>query len=114
MIDEKEKALKEAMELEKENREKIRELIAEGKLPELKVMNRKQRRELGTSGYDFGKIRLDDKRTFTEIRDDMFDWILDHIYPDFNFDEVDNPTCNAFALLTYKNSMQDNLAAKNF
>lgn len=97
----------------KENREIIKRLISDNVLPPAKKLSRKQRKDLDKTGNDISKISKDDKRSFLQIRDDMVDWILDTIYPDFNFDELDNDVCTAFALYTYNISIKDVLAEKN-
>lgn len=113
LSEEQRKQIQEAEEKEQRNREIIKKLVAEGKLPEPRSMSRSERKALDLTGNNIAKIKKDDSRTFAAIQDDMFDWILDNIYKGHNFDSLDNNICSAFALYTYKITFEDDLAAKN-
>ncbi len=110
----KEEALKRAEEIVESNRKYMRDLIGEGKLPQLQSLTRKQRKDMDAAGVNITKIKADDKRTYAEITDCMIDWIFDHVYPDFKgFDDLDEGVCKAFGLLTFSHTYRDNLAEKN-
>lgn len=113
MTEEQKQKMSEAEEKEKENRAVIDGLINSGKLPALRSMTRKQRRDMDAAGANIGKFKRDDMRTFVDVRDTMCDWILDNVYSGWDFDALDNNVTLAFALLTYKMTYEDTLAAKN-
>ena len=94
-------------------RNELRKLAKEGLIPEPRPMTRKERRALDAAELNMSKVPLSDERRFIHVRDDMYDWILDHIYAGHDFDEVDNCVCNALALYTYQLTYQDDIAAKN-
>lgn len=98
---------------EAENRKILLGLVADGKLPTPRGLTRTERKALDATGFNIGKIKPDKMNEFSEIAEQMYDWIMDTIYPDFTFDEVSNNVCNAFALYTYKLTYEDNLAGKN-
>lgn len=73
-------------------------------------MTRKERKEFLKSGLDpaFVKKTGDDAAdnlAMTEISEKMIDWILEHIYPDQNFDNVSNAECIKLARDTYALTM---------
>lgn len=109
--DEVEKKIEEIM---NKNREFIKEQIKTGKLPEISPLSRKLRRAMDAAGANMGKTKADDKRTLSEIRDDMCDWILDNAYKDFDFSEIDDAVCRTVALFTYRLTFRDELGEKNF
>lgn len=111
-----EKLLEEQKRIEKgveDTRNALKKLITEGALPAARAMKRPERRNLDKAGLNIKSYRYNSDKTFSEAQEAMADWILDNIYPDFNFDDLDNNICNLFALYTYHLSYQDNLATKN-
>lgn len=95
------------------NRKVLFDLVEQGKLPEPRAMTRKERRAFDASGNNFFKPKSKDTRPFAGIVDDATDWVLDHIYPDFDFDDLPNNICNAFASYTVGLTYKDELAEKN-
>ena len=100
-------------EINERNREYIKKLVAEGKLPEPRPLKRKERKALDESNLHIWKIKKTDERAFTDIKEAMCDWILDNIYEGFDFSDVDDGTANYFAMYTFGLSYRDELAEKN-
>lgn len=105
--------MKQEEERQKANREFLLRLIKEEKLPKARAMNRTERRKLDAAGLNVPKLRNYGEKSFQQIWEDMTDWILDEIYPDFNFDELDNNICSAFGSYIYNLTYGDDLTAKN-
>lgn len=110
--DKKKKEIEEAKTIAEQNREIIRKLVAEGKLPEPRPLTRKERKELDKAGYNVFKIKQQDSRSISEIREDCADWILEKLYPDFDFD-LPNPICLWFGSYIFAISYKDDLSEKN-
>lgn len=109
----------ELMDKQKEQQKKVEEtrlilkqLISEGKLPEARSLTRGERRALDKAGVNIRKADYAQKRVDT-IVDEMADWIIDHIYPEFDFDSVANNVCTLFAMYVYQMTYEDDLATKN-
>jgi hypothetical protein len=88
-------------------------MIAAGKLPAVAKLTRKQRRALDAAGFNLRKTKFDTTADLMAGVDNMADWVLDTIYPGFDFDDLDDDICRVFALYTYQNTYDDDLAAKN-
>lgn len=95
------------------NREILLALVAEGKLPEPRAMTRKERKEFDASGNNPYKPKTKDSRSFLAFADDATDWIFDHMYKDFDADNLPNNVCNIFALYIVGLTYKDELAEKN-
>jgi|LSQX01.3.fsa_nt_gb hypothetical protein len=81
------------------------------KVPAVRAMTRKQFRQMKEAGFDPLKVDQEEQASSTL---DMFDWILDNIYPDHDFDEYPNGECMRLAADTFKLAMgQPTEEAKN-
>lgn len=108
-IEKMEELAKKREEKDKKNRIIIDEMISEGKLPEIRSLTRKERKMMDDAGVNIRKIdAINDENV-----DNMADWILDNIYSDFNFDDMDNNICSLFGILVFRATYEDDLAAKN-
>lgn len=103
----------EVKELAEKNREYMKSLITEGKLPEARALTRAERKKLDAAGHNLFKIKENDKRSLAEVKENLTDWILDTIYPDVSFDDVSNNVCNWFAEYVFAISYRDDLSEKN-
>lgn len=108
------------MQAEKEMRNKMEEtrtilkqMMRDGKLPEARAMKRSERKRLNTAGLNLNNYKAGLQKNFTELQEEMCDWILDHVYPEFDFDDLPNNIGYVFALHTYMLTYQDDLAEKN-
>lgn len=114
MTDEEKKNKEKAEKIYKEQQEYIEKLITEKKLPELRSLTRRERKELDAANLNYTKlIFTSDKRNAIQIKEDCFDWILDNIYKSFNFGDLPNNLCWAFANMTYNMTYGDKLSEKN-
>lgn len=96
-----------------ETRQVLKQLIADGVLPQARAMKRSERKKLDDAGLNIKLYTYRSDKSFNEAQEEMSDWIMDNIYPGFNFDDIDNNVCNLFALYTYQLSYEDTLAIKN-
>lgn len=113
MSEEQKNTENEIKELHEKNRELILEMVAEGKLPEPRKLSRAERRKLDEAKVNIFKIEPTDSRTYFAVKEDMADWIIDNIYKDVNFDNVDNNVCLFFGEYTFGLSYKSDLAVKN-
>lgn len=95
------------------NRELIMEMVKNGELPEPRPMTRAERLKIDRDGLNILKIKRDDQRPFWEIQDDMREWILKNIYPEFTFDALPNNVVEWFAEYSFMISFRDDLSTKN-
>lgn len=110
---EKEKELEEAKRIGEQNLKIIKQLIAEGKLPELRSLTRKERKALDAANMNVFKIKASDPRSLYAVREDCSDWILDNVYPDFDFNDVPNNILLWFGNKVFGMTYRDDLAEKN-
>lgn len=111
-----EKILKEKEKYEREveeTRAALKELIKDGRLPKARPMTRGERKKLDKEGININAFNADSKLTYAQMRDKMVDFILDVVYPEFNFDDLSNAVCLAFATYIYALSYEDKIATKN-
>ncbi|MDF2631433.1 MAG: hypothetical protein K0Q85_29 [Caproiciproducens sp.] len=97
------------------NREIILRLAKEGKLPEPRKLTHGERKRLDAAKVNVFKIEAEnDKRSYFTVRDEMSDWIVTNIYPDFKgFDDIDNNIVRFFGEYVFGLSYRDDLAEKN-
>lgn len=112
-LTEQQKAEKEAKRIYEANRELVLVLVKEGKLPDPRKLSYSERRKLDASGLHMWKIKPDDKRGFLEVKEDMVDWILATVYPNFDFDGLDNNICVFFGEYVFGLSYRNDLSVKN-
>ena len=98
---------------EKAKRDILLALVAKGELPAPSPLTRSQRKALDLTGFNISKSKTTDMMEYSELAEKMYDWIMDNVYPDFNFDSVANNICTAFALYVYKLTYEDIAAEKN-
>ena len=96
-----------------ENKKVIMSLVADGKLPQPRSLTRKERKAIDSKGLNIFKIRPEDKRSIAEVRDELFDFILDTAFPDFDFDELPNNVASWFADYVFAITYRDELSEKN-
>lgn len=96
-----------------ESKKVMLKLVKEGKLPEPRPLTRKERKELDNNGMNLFKIKENDKRTFSQMREDTTDYILNTIYKDFDFDDLPNNVCLWFGQYVFGITYKDQLAEKN-
>ena len=111
--EQREKEMAAAKEQGEKNRDILKGLVAEGKLPEPRALTRSERKKLDAAGHNILKIKRDDPRTLSQIKEDMADWILDNNYPGFDF-ALENNICLWFGEYVFAISYRDDLSAKNF
>lgn len=109
----KEDVQKEAQERHEKITAEIMKMIADGKLPEVRSMTRKQRRELDEQKLNYLKTVFQTKETAIGMQEKCYDWILDHVYPDFDFDSLPNNVCFFFGEQVYSATYSDKFAEKN-
>lgn len=112
-LTEEQKAEKEARALYEKNREHILALVKDGKLPEPRKITRSERRKLDAADVNIFKIKSTDPRSYHAVKDDLADWILDNIYPNFNFDDVENNICIFFSDYIFGLSYRNDITVKN-
>ncbi len=95
-----------------QNHDLIMQLVAEGKLPEPRSLTRKERKALDAAELNVFKTKPSDTRSLVMIREDCADWIMDHIYPDFDFD-LPNNICLWFGNYIFGITYRDDLSEKN-
>ncbi|WP_196603299.1 hypothetical protein [Pectinatus haikarae] len=113
MTDEEKKNQEKAKQIYKEQQEYIEKLITEKKLPELKALTRKQRKELDKSHNNYLKEVFTDKRSPLVVQESCYDWILDNVYKSFNFSDLPNNVCLVFGRMIYDLTYGDKLSEKN-
>lgn len=79
-------------------------------LPKARSMTRKERKAFLAAGADPGVFRRTgdsdtDNPALVELTEKMVDWILENIYPDYDFDDVPNGECVRLAQETYALTM---------
>ena len=111
--EEMERVEKELRERAEENKKVIMALVADGKLPKPRALTRKERKELDAKDLNLFKIKDDDKRGLTSVRYDMWDYILDEVFSDFDFDDVPNNVASWFADYVFALTFRDKLSEKN-
>jgi len=90
------------------------ELAKEKKLPAARSLTRNERKELDAANLNFFKIKSGDPRNVFEIKDEMFDWMAEHIFKDFKFDStLPNNVCVSFADFVFGMTYRDDFAEKN-
>lgn len=110
---EEEKALAEKEKAKAEANQKIiQQYIQEEKLPPIRALTRKERKEMDKKGLNFMKT-IAKGSTFIQAQEECFDWILDTIYKDFDFSELPNNLCYVFATQVYGATYSDTLSEKN-
>jgi hypothetical protein len=87
------------------------------KIP-VRVMTRGQVKELRAKGIDPGdldEIPEDTKGLYQLLRKQksLINWILDNVYPEFDFDKLPNPIVDDFAQRTYRKTMGTDEEIKN-
>lgn len=93
--------------------EEKRQAKAEGSrsaLPQARSMTRRERKAFLAAGADPGVFRRTgdsetDNPALIELNEKMVDWILENIYPDYNFDDTPNGDCIKLAQDTYALTM---------
>lgn len=113
MTDEEKKNKEKIERTHKEQQEYIEKLIAAKKLPELRALTRKERKELDKSNNNYLKEVFTDKRNPLVIQEGCYDWILDNIYKSFDFSDLPNNVCLAFGRMVYDLTYGDKLSEKN-
>ena len=95
-------------------RDKIYKMIDEGKLPEIKSMTRKQRKEVDAKKLNYFKYGMDDSnQNLITKQEQSVDWVLDNVYPDFNFDDLPNNVCFVFGQMVFATTYGDKVSEKN-
>lgn len=94
------------------NQKVIQKYIEEERLPVIRALTRKERREMDKQGLNFMKT-IAKGATFIQAQEDCFDWILDTVYKDFDFSELPNNVCYVFASQVYNATYSDTLSEKN-
>lgn len=82
-------------------------------LPDVRVMTRRQVKELRKAGLDPALMSKEDAATIAARSADMIEWILDNVYSDFNFDDISYSDCWALATETYRRTMGLDSEIKN-
>lgn len=102
-----------AKELYEKNREHIMTLVNDKKLPEPRKLTRSERRKLDAAKVNIFKIESTDPRSYFAVKEDLADWILDNIYPKFDFDGLDNNICTFFGEYIFGLSYRNDITVKN-
>lgn len=102
-----------AREQANKNLEILQKLIKENKLPQYRALTRKERKKMTEAGVNVYYVVINENDTIQKLYEQMTDWILDNVFPDFDFDDLDNGLCKAFATKCFGMTYSDNLAEKN-
>ena len=102
-----------AREQANKNLEILQKLIKENKLPQYRALTRKERKKMTEAGVNVYYVVINENDTIQKLYEQMTDWILDNVFPDFDFDDLDNGLCKAFATKCFAMTYSDNLAEKN-
>lgn len=94
-------------------RDKIYKMIDEGKLPEIKSMTRKQRKEVDAKKLNYFKYGIDSNQNLITKQEQSVDWVLDNVYPDFDFDDLPNNVCFVFGQMVFAATYGDKVSEKN-
>ena len=115
-----EKSVKETKTVENEDmkklldvRDKIYMMIDVGKLPEIKSMTRKQRKEVDAKKLNYFKYGIDSNQNLITKQEQSVDWVLDNVYPDFDFDDLPNNVCFVFGQMVFAATYGDKVSEKN-
>jgi hypothetical protein len=94
-------------------------------MPEVRTMTRKQAKEFNAKGLNplrnvemIQKIHKEnwdpeDSLFSLKLNDDMAEWILGNVYPEFDFDNADQKLSDALAVETYNKTFVSNAEVKN-
>lgn len=102
-----------AQEVYAKQQEYVETLIADGTLPKIRMITRKQRKALDKANLNYLKLQITDKRNPFAVQEDCYDWILDTVYKEHDFSNLPNNVCLVFARMTFASTYQDELAEKN-
>lgn len=105
--------LKELEALYTKNRGIILQLVQEGKLPQPRKLTRAERKALDAAKVNLFKVEVKDPRAVLAVKEDLADWIMDKVYPDFDFGAVDNDVCLWFGDYIFGLSYNNDLTVKN-
>lgn len=92
--------------------EAINKLIAEGKLPAIRSMTRAQRKEMDAKKLNYFKGGATGESAVLQ-QERCADWILDNVYPDFDFDDLPNNICYYFGQMVFAATYSDKFSEKN-
>jgi NTP pyrophosphatase (non-canonical NTP hydrolase) len=96
-----------------EQEEFIKKMISDKKLPQLKILTRKQRKEIDKKNINYLKSQIGDQRNPLAVQEECYDWILENVYKEFDFSDLPNNICLVFARMTFSSVYKDELAEKN-
>jgi hypothetical protein len=100
-------------------------LTRTSEMPETRSMTRKQAKEFNAKGLNplrntemIQKIRkeewdAEDSLFSLKLNDDMVEWILENVYPEFDFDNADQKLSDTLAIETYNKTFVSNAEIKN-
>lgn len=101
-------------------------LTRNSEMPEVRSMTRKQAKEFNAKGLNpmrnIDMIKLykskeelsPEEALFTiNINDDMAEWILENIYPEYDFDNTDQKASDTLAAETYSKTFLGSVEVKN-
>ena len=89
-------------------RDELFRLMKEGKLPQVRALTRKERKELTKTGFN-----MYENTNFLDLKMKCVDWVVDNIYPDFDWDDVPSNVVNIFVGFTLGLTYGDNFIEKN-
>jgi hypothetical protein len=112
-IDEKKSDEKTPAQVAEGNKAAIAWYVEEGKLPTPRSLTRKERRALDDANLNLLKIPRNDPRSYTQVRDELADWVVENVFPDFDFDSLPNCVVLWFAQYVYGLTYKDDISEKN-
>lgn len=100
-------------------------LTRNSEMPEVRTMTRKQAKEFNTKGLNplrniemMKRIKKDDwepeDSVFSfNLNDEMVEWILANVYPEYDFDNADQHASDILAAETFTKTFMSNAEVKN-
>lgn len=90
-------------------------LAKEGKIPEIRPLTRKERKQLNKDKQNMfiSTHDVNDHRGPLEVQTDTVDYVLDNFFKGTDWDDLPNNVCAAFVVCVMGATFKDTLAEKN-
>lgn len=103
------------LDVKKESEKVLAKLAKEGKIPEIRPLTRKERKQLNKDKKNMfiSTHDVNDQRGPLEVQTDTVDYVLDNFFKDTDWDDLPNNVCFAFATSVLAATFKDYVAEKN-